>query len=134
MDTPKDICTKYCSQRLQRLTEDKPCSFKLVSSSVENKGAAVHVRTVCEGFLETGFKTIIERISKSTKLGVQVLKEIIKHEIVKPEFINFPTPGGGTDMWKQPFPFPQNPMYTSGEAPKTWTMTVSNTTETTNEI
>ena len=80
MDSPKDICTKYCKQRLQRLVDDKACPFHLVSVETEMEEGELKVHTVCEGTIEYPFKTIIDRISKVTKTGINILKEKIRHE------------------------------------------------------
>ena len=80
MDTPKDICGKYCKQRLQKLVDDKTCPFSLVSSEIEQHGDELTIKTVCEGCVESAYKTIIDRISKVNQNGVIIIKEIIKHE------------------------------------------------------
>lgn len=80
MDTPKDICTKYCKQRLQKLVDDKACPFNLTASEIEMVGDDIKVHTVCEGYIESAFKTIIDRISIVTKKGIEIIKEVIKHE------------------------------------------------------
>lgn len=80
MDTPQDICNKYCKQRLQRLVDDKPCPFQLIECSTEMQGDDLEIKTKCEGFLDGTFKTIIDRISKLTKTGVEIIKEVIRHE------------------------------------------------------
>jgi hypothetical protein len=82
MDNPSDICTKYCKQRLQRLTDDKPCPFHLSSVEIEMDGEDTKVHTICIGQVNTVFKTMIDRITRITKKGVEVIKEIIKHESV----------------------------------------------------
>ena len=76
MDTPKDICNKYCKQRLQHIVDDKPCPFHLTKVETEMEGDDLKIHTVCEGTIEHPFNTIIDRISKVTKKGI----EIIKHE------------------------------------------------------
>ena len=79
MDTPKDICNKYCKERIQRLTENKPCPFNLISSEIEEIDSELQIRTVCEGTIEHPFKTVIDRISRVSKTGVKIIKEVIKH-------------------------------------------------------
>jgi hypothetical protein len=43
-------------------------------------GDDIKVHTVCEGYIESAFKTIIDRISIVTKKGIEIIKEVIKHE------------------------------------------------------
>lgn len=118
MDTPQDICNKYCKHRLQRVVADTPCPFELVKSEVEGDKSCLTIKTICEGYVTTLYKTIIERISKITEKGVEILKEIIKHERVPTVPIdlepnNFPTYPGIT----LPSP-PLNPNYPN--SPWTW--------------
>lgn len=128
MDTPKDICNKYCKQRLQKLVDDKPCLFSLVSSETEMAMGELSVRTVCEGYLETTFKTIIDRISKVTKNGIEIIKEIIKHEKI-PVYRSMPDEQI-SGPWKVTNPNITYPQVGDVISPWTYTNTIANLCDT----
>lgn len=121
MDTPKDICGKFCKQRLQKLVDDKPCPFSLVSSETEQNGEELTIRTVCEGWVETAYKTIIDRISVVTKEGIKIVKEIIKHQKQQ----QYGDIGLDNDIFKKTIPnFPNiGPYPRVGDVISPWTYT-----------
>ena len=131
MDTPQDICNKYCKQRLQRLVDDKPCPFQLIECSTEMQGDDLEIKTKCEGFLDGSFKTIIDRVSILTKTGVEIIKEVIKHEKLPtyrdnlfPGGMRIGDTGGGTTPHNPNLPWsPKIGDVTFGQGP--WVSTTS---------
>ena len=128
MDSPQDICKKYCKQRLQKLVDDKPCPFHLTSVETEMEGEDLKVHTVCEGTIEYPFNTIIDRISKVTKKGIEIIKEVIKHEKMR----QYANPledmkiGDSPIYPQQPITMPNVPQYP--QYPWTVTCSVDSTT------
>jgi hypothetical protein len=124
METPKQICKKYCKDKLQHVVDDKPCPFSLRESSIEIKDEGVEVHTVCEGGIEPFYNTIIDRIVLVTQKGINVIREIIKHEKLKIEW-----PKMDSNTFKVPYKDPN--IGHGGQTPPNsypWSVTYSDNT------